>query len=224
MKKILLTVIITIMCLLSVEVVFYKIYHKFECNRTIDCFAQENNEKNKNNYANADKLYDESAELEDNETEMLIPLHYFSEFQIVASEYNYTLRYNLFQLYKFLKLNPNEQISKFENENDGVDMFSYPEFLYFYMRQNQQYKITDNYCIAVIDGSSIAQKVLCTEKTKSISDLPDSKCPSLLYQKHLYGKINIENLWKEFDEKGIVQIEKEIETEREEWDKLIDEK
>ena len=144
-----------------------------------------------------------------------LPSKYLADEQKPNSEFIYTLRWDLFNLYKFQKLSPYERVNKFENF-DGL--YTMSDLIFGFVDRNQQYKIAENYCIKYNNTEReypILEKVVCNNP-KSILELPYSKCEWFTIKDNdglHYASYDIESLWHEFKTKGVNKIEQEIEME-----------
>lgn len=133
------------------------------------------------------------------------------------TELDYTERYYLFELYKFLNLPKEEQIKP-----DNYNMSIYGDkLLVMFFDKGKQYKITDDYCIdeAFNENNWIEiKKVQCEKRAIPIEKLPYER--SIAFTKSskkgtYYVDYDIKNLWKEFDTKGIKGLEQDMNNEYE---------
>lgn len=140
-----------------------------------------------------------------------IPDKYLAEKQIPNSEFWYSLRYDLFKLYKLQQLSPSERIREYEEPSLNPISGIIAEFV----DKKQQYKMAENYCVKYNKKLEFPdlEKVAC-KNPKPITDLPYKQCEKFkVNQKNndnIYYSYNLEPLWKEFKNKGIKRVENEI--------------
>lgn len=141
-----------------------------------------------------------------------VPAKFLADKQIPNSEFVYTLRWDLFNLYKFQQSTPTIRVRDFENIEG---MYTMSDLIVGFVDKNQQYKIAENYCIKY-NGSSreypMLEKVACNNP-KSITELPYEKCDWFTQKDNegtYYDSYDIKSLWQEFKIKGISKIENEI--------------
>ena len=147
-----------------------------------------------------------------------IPNKYLADQQNPNSEFAYTIRYDLFNLYKFQKMSPNKRVTEFEEQG----LYTISDILTGLVNINQVYKVANDYCIRGIEvGSGIEKHIVmehtaCTNSTIGIETLPYKKC--LWFSREdkdgeYYLNYDVEGLWKEFDRRGIANIESDINVE-----------
>lgn len=129
------------------------------------------------------------------------------------TELGYTDRYYLYELYKFLKLPKEEQKnSEHFNISDMGD-----NILFQFFDVGKQYKIADDFCIDFILDENSIKKVQCEKRAIPIESLPFERASIFMRRKDnrttYYVDYDIKNLWKEFDSKGLKELENEIERE-----------
>lgn len=143
-----------------------------------------------------------------------LPSNYLSDNQELYSEWNYTLRYGLFKLYKFIKSFDKTRIDEFENMSG---YYPIAQILAGFMDKNATYKIASNYCIKYHEGG-YAVKTECTKDALDIDTLPYANCKYFEEKDSkgvYYEKYDVANLFKYFEEKGIKNIQREIDNETE---------
>lgn len=129
------------------------------------------------------------------------------------TELGYTDRYYLYELYKFLKLPKEEQKnSEHFNISDMGD-----NILFQFFDVGKQYKIADDFCIDFILDENSIKKVQCEKRAIPIESLPFERASIFMRRKDngttYYVDYDIKNLWKEFDSKGLKELENEMEKE-----------
>lgn len=137
-------------------------------------------------------------------------------------KFKFTDRYYLYKLFKFQRLTPEEKV--FALEKDKVNNFiwkedpNYWQFNVFNWKMAplfdylKSYKIADNYCF----NSVLFERVPCTKGIKSIDRLPENNAPlfNTIDDNGVYFKsYDLKKLWKEFENTGIQNIEKQIDYE-----------
>lgn len=170
-------------------------------------------EKNSNVFF--DKGREQAKIIEKRYIKKEIPKNFLAEKQYPETELLFTLRWDLFNLYKFQNLPEEQRINAFENIEDEIDLVS--DLLVGFVEPNQQYKIAPNYCISrkYNNGSYNLQKVDC-KNFKLIDELPYKHCEWFrnIDEKGVYYiQYDLDRLWKEFELKGIDEVEAEIENE-----------
>lgn len=136
-----------------------------------------------------------------------IPQNFLADKQIPNSEFIYTIRWDLFNLYKFQQLSPTERIKEFEDYNR---MYTISDMIVGFVDTNQQYQIAENYCIK--QNIHNLEKVPC-KNPRPISDLPYAQCEWFKQEGNSakkYYSYDIKSLWNEFKTKGIKEVENEI--------------
>ena len=137
-------------------------------------------------------------------------------------KFKFTDRYYLYKLFKFQKLTPEERVFAFEKEKVNNFIWkedpNYWQFSLFNWKMPPQldylksYKIANNYCINTIQF----EKVPCDKGMKSIENLPEKNVIlfNTVDENGVYFKsYDIKNLWLEFEQMGIENIEKQIDYE-----------